>query len=352
MKPAGRDLCFTMSVVDEYDLVAERVSRIHRVYPDARAVLLVDEPPGAATSAWAEAPGLEIIRLREHLYAVENGGRIVQAHLDAFLETDARWWFKFDPDTTIRGPFSMLPDAPVFFGTIQGGVPGPSLQGGCIGGSRAAAERLGASRMLLSRELVDYERTWARGNPNLLARARAGLVSFDFIHAWACRRLAIPLCGHPEIRSEWKQPPRDARLYAVTHPHKLLDEDAEQRVEESRRAVAHSIVRLVEECVPLRASVGVVSKGDDHMIRSRGEARHFPRDEGGGYAGFHPADSEQAISCLETERRAGLDYLVIPDTALWWLDHYPGLARHLDEHCTLLRQEAGAGAIWKLAGTS
>ena len=85
------------------------------------------------------------------------------------------------------------------------------------------------------------------------------------------------------------------------------------------------------------------------MTGSRREARHFPRDEGGGYAGFHPADSEQAISFLETERRAGLDYFVIPDTALWWLEHYPGLARHLDEHYTLLTQEKGAGAIWKLA---
>jgi hypothetical protein len=338
-----------MSVVDEYELVTDRVGRIHSIYPDAQVVLLVDAPIGAATGDWAESPGLQIIHSQEHLYAVEKGGRVVQAHLDAFLRTDARWWFKFDPDTVIRGPFSALPDSPIFFGTVQGGVPGPSLQGGCIGGSRAAVQLLAASGLLLSPELVDFERTWACGNGNLLTRARAGLVSFDFIHAWACRRLAIPLCGHPEIRSEWRQPPRDAGLYAVTHPHKLLDEDAERRLEDARRAVARRIVRLVDDCVPAHANVGVVSKGDDEMTGSRHEARHFPRDEAGGYAGFHPADSEQAISFLETERRAGLDYLVIPDTALWWLEYYPGLARHLDEHYTLVTKEEGAGVIWNLA---
>jgi hypothetical protein len=349
MRAAGGDLCFTMSVVDEHELVADRVGRIRRIYPCAQVVLIVDAPLGAATGEWAERPGLQVRHAREHLYAVESGGRVVQAHLEAFLATDARWWFKTDPDTMVRRRFSWLPQGAVFFGTPQGGEPGPSLQGGCIGGTRPAVERLAGSGVLLSPELVDFERTWARGNANLAGRARAGLVSFDFVHAWACRRLAIPLRAHPEIRSEWKQPPRQAELYAVTHPHKSLDEAAERRREVDRRAVAERLVGLVQRGTPSDANVAVVSKGDDWVIARLGQAsRHFPADETGRYAGYHPADSEQAIALLEAERRAGVDHLAIPDTALWWLEHYAGLARHLDEHYTLVTQEEGAGAIWAL----
>ena len=348
--PSGRDLCFTMSVVDEHELVNDRVGRIHHVYPDAQVVLIVDAPVGTPATEWAEGPGLQVTYAGEHLYAVANGGRVVQAHLDAFLGTDARWWFKIDPDTVVRRRFSRLPQGAIFFGTPQGGAPGPSLQGGCIGGTRAAVERLAASGVLLSPELVDFERTWAQGNPNLLARARSGLVSFDFIHAWACRRLAVPLRAHSEIRSEWKQAPRHAELYAVTHPHKSLDVAAERRLEERRRTITERIVGLVRERTPAAANVAVVSKGDDSLTaRLRRSARHFPADETGCYVGYHPADSEQAISLLEAERRAGIDHLVIPETSLWWLDHYPGLARHLQANCRLVTREDGAGAIWALA---
>ena len=129
MKPAGRDLCFTMSVVDEYELVTDRVDRIHSIYPDAQVVLLVDAPVGAATSDWVESPGLQIIHSQEHLYAVENGGRVVQAHLDAFLRTSARWWFKFDPDTVIRRPFSALPDTPMLLRNGSRRCAGPLAPG-------------------------------------------------------------------------------------------------------------------------------------------------------------------------------------------------------------------------------
>ena len=92
-----------------------------------------------------------------------------------------------------------------FFGTIQGGAPTPSLQGGCLGGTRDAALCLLASRALRSPQLADPQASWARGNPNLAARVDAGLVSFDFVHGWACRAATIPL-RNPEIRSEWRHP--------------------------------------------------------------------------------------------------------------------------------------------------
>ena len=347
-RPTGRDLCFTLSVTDEHELVADRVSRLKRVYPESRIVLLPDGPQ-VTLEGWPA--GVAVRPSKTRLYAVENGGRVVQAHLDAFLETAALWWFKFDPDTVLRRRFRRLPIGTCFFGTIQGGNPGPSLQGGCIGGTRAACRLLADSGVLLAPQLRSPERTWARANPNLLARARGDLVSFDFVHAWACRQVRIPLVDHAEIRSEWKQPPDYARSYAVTHPHKCVDIGAEEREAARRRRVAERLVELVGTSVPADATVAVVSKGDARLAALKGQtARHFPADENGSWAGYHPADSAHAIRLLEAERARGVDHLALPETAEWWLDHYDGLARYLSTRHRLVAQASGAGRVWALEG--
>ena len=350
-RPAGRDLCFTCSVTDEDRLVRDRVRRIGRIYPDSRVVLILDRPAGVVRRRPARPDVVELAGKGQ--YAVECGGRVVQTHLEAFLESRARWWFKVDPDTVLRRRFRELPDEICFFGTVQGGNPGPSLQGGCIGGTRSAARLLADSGVLLSPELGVPERTWARGNPNLLDRARRGLVSFDFVHAWACRRLGIPLVEHPEIRSEWRRPPADADRYAITHPHKSLDEAAERRQEARRREVAGRLRELIRVSVPSDAAVAVVSKGDESLAGpGRSGARHFPADENGAWAGYHPADGAHALRLLEAERARGADHLALPETSEWWLDYYDGLADYLSTRCRLVARAEGAGRIWALGGGS
>ena len=350
-RPTGYDLCFTISVVDERDLLERRVRRIERIYPGASIVLMPDGRQ-AATLDLPRGPGIAVRPSRTSLYAVENGGRIVQAHLDAFLETGADWWFKIDPDSVLRRRFRQLPDEACFFGTPQGGNPGPSLQGGCIGGTRSAVQLLAESRVLLSSALRAPERTWARGNPFLLDRARRGLVSFDFVHAWACRELGIPLVDHAEIRSEWKQPPAHAERYALTHPHKSLDEAAERRLLARRGRVAVRLVELIGASVPADAIVAVVSKGDQALTAGGRTTRHFPADPDGGWAGYHPADSAHAIRLLEAEQARGVDHLALPETSEWWLDYYDGLARHLSSAARLVAHTAGAGRIWALESSS
>jgi hypothetical protein len=77
----------------------------------------------------------------------------------------------------------------------------------------------------------------------------------------------------------------------------------------------------------------VVSGGDDELVAYDGrEAWHFPRLDDGTHAGHHPADDQEAIAGLERLRERGADYLVLPATELWWLDHYEGFGRHLDSY--------------------
>jgi len=43
------------------------------------------------------------------------------------------------------------------------------------------------------------------------------------------------------------------------------------------------------------------------------------------------ADSAEAIDQLERARQGGAEYLLFPQTSLWWLDHYDEFAEHLRE---------------------
>lgn len=105
----------------------------------------------------------------------------------------------------------------------------------------------------------------------------------------------------------------------------------------------------VRAAVPAEAAVLVVSRGDDALLEMNGRrAMHFPQEEGGGWAGHHPADSEEAIAHLEALRDGGARYLVVPPTYRWWLDHYDGLRAHLDSHYRAVVSDERAGAIYEL----
>jgi hypothetical protein len=82
--------------------------------------------------------------------------------------------------------------------------------------------------------------------------------------------------------------------------------------------------------LPPDATIAVVSRGDDQLLRLPRAARHFPAGADGGYAGSHPADSAEAIAQLERARAEGVQFLLFPTTAMWWLDYYDGLRRHLE----------------------
>jgi len=108
----------------------------------------------------------------------------------------------------------------------------------------------------------------------------------------------------------------------VTHEHPPDDEYA---------AMIERIREVVRAHVPSDATVLVVSKGDDELVKFDGcEGQHFPQDEAGGFAGHYPADDGAAIAQLESLRAQGTRYLLFPRTSTWWLEHYAGLRRHLE----------------------
>jgi glycosyltransferase involved in cell wall biosynthesis len=96
--------------------------------------------------------------------------------------------------------------------------------------------------------------------------------------------------------------------------------------------LVQELQRFIDANLPFNVTVLVVSRGDANLLKlGDRDAWHFPQDRNRKYAGYHPADSEAAISHLEDLRSEGAAFLVFPATALWWLDYYPSFRAHMEE---------------------
>jgi GT2 family glycosyltransferase len=116
-------------------------------------------------------------------------------------------------------------------------------------------------------------------------------------------------------------------------------------------ALRERIKHLVLRELPSDATVVIVSKGDDDLLRLDGRRGwHFPQQPDGSYAGHYPADSREAIAALEALQAKGAQYLLIPGPSFWWLDHYPGLRRHLEDRCRMVASHDDTCVVFELEG--
>jgi len=122
-----------------------------------------------------------------------------------------------------------------------------------------------------------------------------------------------------------------------------------RRQSDRYKELIERVRRRVVDAVPSNATILVVSRGDEELLRLDGRrAWHFPRSADGSYAGHHPADSREAITWLEEQRAAGAEYIVFPTTGAWWLDHYEGLRRHLEGEYTCLLSDPETCSVFDL----
>jgi hypothetical protein len=107
--------------------------------------------------------------------------------------------------------------------------------------------------------------------------------------------------------------------------------------------------KVVDATLPPHATVIVVSRGDDELLNLYGRRGwHFPQTEDGTYAGYYPAASTAAIAQLEALRSKGAEFLLFPDTSLWWLEHYPEFGRHLQSRYREVARREGTCLIYEL----
>jgi hypothetical protein len=118
---------------------------------------------------------------------------------------------------------------------------------------------------------------------------------------------------------------------------------------ESYEEMVERVRNVARSALPAGSNVLVISKGDARLVDLGGcEASHFPQTEEGIYGGFHPPNSEVAIAHLEALRDKGAQYLVIPHTSLWWLEHYDELRTHLESNYRLVVQSFDTCLIYSL----
>jgi hypothetical protein len=120
------------------------------------------------------------------------------------------------------------------------------------------------------------------------------------------------------------------------HIRRMQDEAEVESNGQLKREQYQQLVERVQliarSAVPPDATVLVVSKGDDQLLQLEcREAWHFPASPDGTYVGDHPPDADWAIEQLERARARGADYLVLPATAFWWMEHYPAFAQHVSK---------------------
>lgn len=215
------DLTFFVMVYKNYDATAACLKDLRQHYLSSHVILRSDgdqDPrfPQLASGYKVDFHG----ELR--LFGIENGGAVIERMLQLFLKRPTRYLFKIDPDTVIQRRFKYLPVRSGVFGTLQCEEETPAIQGGCMGFTRDAAEKILRSGMLRDSRLKApagfikdssyFFRMTDRAN-------RCGLASFDWIVAWIARELGIPVYAFDEVNSGWQQPPPNPEgRYAVSHP--------------------------------------------------------------------------------------------------------------------------------------
>ena len=216
MNYSDTDLTFYLITYRDFERAVWCLDLVRIAYPNARIVIDVD---GDRDPRWRDLEKMHRAEVHygDRLFLLDKGGAIISRMLDHFL-TDPeqrQWMFRIDTDTEIRRPFRRLPESN-YFGTYNGGM----VQGGCVGMTRLAAEILQTSRCLERRDLV-YPATWQRGR-EIIAHERValGLLSFDWILAWAMEEVGITGDNFTEVQSNWRQPVAWDRDVAVAHPCK------------------------------------------------------------------------------------------------------------------------------------
>jgi GT2 family glycosyltransferase len=117
----------------------------------------------------------------------------------------------------------------------------------------------------------------------------------------------------------------------------------------SYQRLTERIRRVVADKLPPEATILVVSRGDSELLKLNGHrAWHFPQTGDDVYAGHYPANSEEAVTQLESLRTKGGEFLLFPKPSLWWLDHYKGLQQHLEDRYRAVVREEDTCTIFAL----
>ncbi len=124
-----------------------------------------------------------------------------------------------------------------------------------------------------------------------------------------------------------------------------------RRLTPEYQSLRQRIKETVQARLPAGASIVVVSKGDEQLVDfPNHQGAHFPQLEDGGYANVYPAHSEEAIQQLEALRARGGRFLLVPQPAFWWLEHYGEFRTHLESRYPVTVRDEATCLVFDLGG--
>jgi hypothetical protein len=219
------DLTFFTLVYKNYNEMVDCLRDLRAHYPASRVILRSDGDSDPRFPTLAAAGNVDF-REELRLFGIENGGAVIERMLVLFLEKPTGYLFKIDPDTVIHRRFRYLPLLSGVFGTLPCEQETPSIQGGCMGFTRDAAEQILESGLLRDTRLKQPAK-FINHSPYFFRMAdranRCGLASFDWIVPWIASELRIPIYSFDEVNSGWRQPPPNPnQRYAISHPRSLV----------------------------------------------------------------------------------------------------------------------------------
>ncbi len=172
-------------------------------------------------------------------------------------------------------------------------------------------------------------------------------VRIEIARSWSrSSTSALVLVGVHEALRRRAGASRDSMLEPTASPARFDPSRWPEGKAERLRAYEDLVDRVRERLRQLLAQgsrLAVVSRGDERLLDIPGlSISHHPQDQDGRYAGHYPPDAAAAIEQICALASARTEYLVLPATAYWWLDHYLDLASYLlpltfhsDDDCTV-----------------
>ena len=123
-----------------------------------------------------------------------------------------------------------------------------------------------------------------------------------------------------------------------------------RRITPEYSQLRRQIQSITASRLPEGSTIAVISKGDEELLKLNGHSGwHFPRTPDGAYANIYPADGPEAVEQLQSIRKDGAKYLLIPRPAFWWLEHYAEFKQHLQTRCRLAIEDPEACLVFELA---
>ncbi|MEJ7711478.1 MAG: hypothetical protein WKF84_16830 [Pyrinomonadaceae bacterium] len=147
------DLTFYVQIYKDYLYAEACLRHLRRHYRRSRVIIISDGDDDPRYEQLAERYQADYTA-GEALYPVENGGKMIQRMLDAFLTKPSSYFIKIDTDTRVHRRFRYLPKGRCVFGTLewetsrgQAKLDFPNVQGGCTGFTLESAREIAESKL-------------------------------------------------------------------------------------------------------------------------------------------------------------------------------------------------------------